>query len=287
MKNTYSRRLFSGSIRTRIFMGFFVAVIPMVAIILIYYFPARGIALQSASRLITLSTQNTAAKLGSYFNAQQTVFENWTKDDVFGMAVEFNALAELKGHFESFLNIYPEFELVVLTDEAGKVLEWSTGPEKRTPDAKTLEMDTIGISPSLTGKKDYDIHLKVSPLTGGPGGQKSHTLVYGFRTRDSAGQFNGFVFAYLDWSLIQEIIDTMAVQMKENRFKTSLVALVDAGTETILSHSSPQFLNRRLSYTQSLARTSGRPEGAVKISTERGKEYAVAEAVHMGSGRTK
>jgi hypothetical protein len=51
----------------------------------------------------------------------QAVFFDWTKEDVFGMAIEFQTTEELQSHFKSLLKGQKGFSLIMLTDTEGKL----------------------------------------------------------------------------------------------------------------------------------------------------------------------
>ena len=56
---------------------------------------------------------------GSFLSSS---FLDWTAEDVFGMAIEFETTKELQDHFKSPLNGQKGFSLLMLTDIEGKVL---------------------------------------------------------------------------------------------------------------------------------------------------------------------
>lgn len=286
MKKINIGNLFAGTIRAKIFIGFFVAIIPMIAVVVINYYPTRNNTLQTAWRLMELSSQNCAQSLNTYFEARERLFINWTEDDVFGMAIEFNTLKELKDHFVSLMKNHPEFFLLLLTDENGKILEAAFGSDRSSEEVEIFKGTTVIATAAMMMEKDHQISLVKNKFIKRPGQQDSYTAVYSFRTQDSSGNQNGFFLAYLDWSIIQDMIDQMHALMTENRFKSSYIALVDTNTERIISHSSRQFLNRQLPYNRSLGIiTAAKDKETIKISTERGQEYVITKPLMMASKR--
>ncbi|SDT84797.1 response regulator [Desulfobacula phenolica] len=275
---------FKGTIRSKIFIGFFIAVIPMIIIVFINYYPTRENTIQTACRLMALSAQNCSERLNAYFNARGRVFINWTEDDVFGMAIEFNTIIELKEYFSSLMKNHPEFLLLLFTDENGKVLEAAFREDTELMDIKTLKGTIVTQTAQLKEGNDHSVSLVKNDFVKKNGWQNSYTALYSFKTRDSSGRQNGFFLAYLDWSIIQGMIDQLYVQMIQNRFKSSHIAMIDANTQIIISHSVKEFLNRRLSPDRSLEKIKpAKDKKAVKISTERGVEYVISKPLIMAS----
>ncbi len=284
MKKINIGNLFSGTIRAKIFIGFFVAIIPMIAVVLINYYPTRNNTLQTATRLMELSSQNCADKLNTYFNANETLFINWTENDLFGMAIEFNTLEELKDHLVSMIKSRPEFLLLMITDENGIILEAATSPlNKGLKEIEAFKGTIVSEAAGMGKENDHQISFIKNPFLK-ESGQSEYTAVYSFRTQNSSGKPNGFFLAYLDWSIVQNMIDQMHTQMTENRFKSSYIALVDTNTENILSHSSRQYINRQLPYNRSLEKIINNEIKENKgIITERGKEYVIAKPLILAS----
>ncbi len=286
MKKINIGNIFTGTIRTKIFKGFFVAIIPMIIVVVINYFPTRSNTLEAAWRLMEVSIQNNAERLGTYFDAKETLFYNWTEDDVFGMAIEFDTLSELKDHFANLLENHPEFSFLLLTDDHGKILEITSGADKGPQDVKILKGQNIFESIEIKIENDRQISIVKSNLKPEPQQQDAYTAVYSYRTRNSAGIQNGYFLAFLDWSIIQDMVGQLYTQMTKNRFKSSYIALVDTNTEKMISHSEKQFLYDQLPADRSLAKiTAQKDKEIVEIKTERGIEYAISKPVLLASDK--
>ncbi|MCP3943717.1 MAG: response regulator [Desulfobacteraceae bacterium] len=271
--------LFTGSIRAKIFIGFFIAIIPIIAVVFINYYPSRNNTLQTAWRLMELSTRNCAERLNTYFDARQTLFTSWTEDDIFGMAIEFNTLKELKDHFALLMKNHPEFFLLLVTDKNGKVLEAASGSKGESKEVEMLKGTTVIEIGALMMEKDRQISLVKNNLMKKPDQQESYAGVYSFKTKDSSGNQNGFFLAYLDWSIIQAMIDQMYAQMMGNGFNSSYIALFDINLERIISHSASSF-----SFDQSIEKViAAKNKEIVKTSTERGVEYVISKPLMIAS----
>ncbi|MCP3888721.1 MAG: response regulator, partial [Desulfobulbaceae bacterium] len=243
--------------------------------------------LQAAWRMMEISTQNNAERLNTYFHAKETLFSSWTEDDVFGMAIEFNTLNEMNDQFAYLMKNQPDFILLMLTDENGKILETRSRTKedpKSQKDATELKGKNIFDLTEMTIENDRQINLVKSNMMNEVDQKGSFTAVYSFRTRNTSGSTNGFFLAFLDWTIIQGMIDEIHTQMIGNMFKTCYITLVDTNTEKMISHSERSFLYQRLPVNRSLEKiTTKNDREMVEIQTERGLEYVITKPIMMAS----
>ena len=115
-------RFSSVGLRFKILFGLLLSLLPMLAIAGISYYTARGHELESSERILTLISSNGAREINGFISAQQAVFLDWTREDIYGMAIEFKTTQELQEHFKSMLKGQKGFSLLLLTDKEGKIL---------------------------------------------------------------------------------------------------------------------------------------------------------------------
>ncbi len=240
-------RLYSVSLKYKILFGFLFSIIPMLAIVAITYFPARDSALEGSHRQISLISGNGAEHLDVDFDAGSATFSEWTEEDVFGMAIEFDAIDELQNHFESMQSDNPEFQLLLITDEKGVVL--GEGRSSR------IKKNTTS---SLVGSVVKDIEIiKNNPqfpvfvVSGAPletKQEQSSKILYRFRTTDSSSKQNGYFLAYMDTIKLSEISDSINTELVRSGFSTSRVGVMNVATEkaivfsgNLLSETDQQF----------------------------------------------
>lgn len=223
-------RIYAVSLKYKILFGFLFSIIPMLAIVAITYYPARESALESSHRQIALISSNGAEKLNVFFNSGATTFSEWTKEDVFGMAIEFDAIDELQKHFASMQADSPDFQLLLITDEAGIIL----GEGRSTQIKNTTSTPLAG-----SGAKDIEAVTKNpeapvfvvsdSPVDTETDG--SPKFLYRFRTAESSGEQNGYFLAYRDTKQLLEITGTIASELAKSGFSASRVKVMDVATE--------------------------------------------------------
>ncbi len=269
---------FFRSIRGRIFIGFLFPVIPLVAIVLVNYYPTRDNTLETGKRLMALSTRSCAEKINTAFTAGETLFADWTEVDLFGMAMEFHTLEELRDHFHAMLKGHPEFSLLLLTDKNGIVLQGAGGPKSPPGVIESARGIRIPETADLVKRNDRMLSLvktdsMPAPLNGAP-----DTAMFSFKTRNSAGTVNGFFLAFLDPGVVGKMIEAMELEMVKNGFQRGRIGVVDGESLGVVNRSSNRFPEDELPPGVPLGRITADGSGSVtRALTDRGGEYVAAE----------
>ena len=233
------------TLQTKIVLMLIPALVPMLAIVGITYNAGRNSALDGGKRLSRLTVQNTAADMNTFLNARKATFQDWVREDVYGLAIEFDTAAELGQKFQEMLAAAPDFSTLVLTDAKGAVLVASTvsgtDPQlqgKTLTEAKRTEY----------GEAGFGAYLAESELL--PGNQ---TFIFDYPCKDSSANQNGRFLAYLDWAQVQSRINTTHQTLMENGFPGAQVALLDTAAHLALSHSDPNSIATNLELGETAA----------------------------------
>jgi hypothetical protein len=124
----------------------------MLAIAGITYNSARNAALENSEQSMKLISQYGAKEINGFIKAQEGIFLDWTAEDVFGMAIEFDTTKELQGHFKSLLKGQKGFSLLMLTDKQGKVLEAEIGEHVEVGKAEAFKGRRVKEASELMNK---------------------------------------------------------------------------------------------------------------------------------------
>jgi len=245
-------RFLSSSLRFKILFGLLLSLLPMLAIAGITYNSARNTALENSKRSMKLISQHGAKEINGFIKAQKEVFLNWTVEDIFGMAIEFQTTKELQEHFKSLLKGQKGFSLLMLTDIQGKVLEAATGEHIKGGNVETLKVRVVKEATSLMDKAIRCVTLVESDFMKQLGQSSAHTFLFSFKTKNSEGKPNGLFLAYLDWANLQTKVSTIFDEMKTNGFKNAKVAIIDSISTTAFSHSDEKMIDSILEIEDSL-----------------------------------
>jgi len=220
----------------KIMIGSMLAIVPMIVIVAVSSLALKNSSLESSSTVMHLVAESNAETFNRSMRDLNTVFRNWTKEDVYGMAIEYQALAELKSDLTIKLQGASGFCTLFLTDRNGKVL--------------------------ISGNKDLDIAGKVfefTPAVGEDGrgvqlvknpfmkvGNAASAYLFSFATKDSSGNPNGFLHAFVDCSKLQQLISDMNEELVSGGFADARSLIVDRATGIALVHSDPAAVGKKV-----------------------------------------
>lgn len=233
------------SLKYKIIIGFLSSIIPMLAIVAITYFPARDHALAASHRQIELISGNGSEYIDLFFDSSAKTFSNWIEEDVYGMALEFDALEELRQHFTSMLADHPDYELLLLTDATGTIREEGLGikaDSSATDQLKGSFLQEIGYLQKNPGRPVFVVPH--SPLA--PAAASSPRFVYRFQCTASSGKQNGYFLAYLHTAKLQDITDSIHDNLVRSGFSSNRVQIISvAEKEQIIFSGRPLSLEEK------------------------------------------
>ncbi|MDY6954243.1 MAG: methyl-accepting chemotaxis protein, partial [Thermodesulfobacteriota bacterium] len=268
-------RFSSASLRFKIFFGLLLSLVPVMAIVGVSYYSARNTALRNSEGTMRLLTHYGAKEINGFIKTQKSLFMDWTEEDLFGLAIEFQTTTELKKLFQSMLEGQQGFSLLVLADVEGKVLEVALGEGIEGIKAQKLMGGVVkGIS-ELQSKTGRYGRLVESGLTQALGQGSVSTYRFSFSARDSEGKENGFFLAYMDLSALQATVRAVANEMQTSVFPNARVGVVDIDSGLVLGHSNEEMIGNRLVVVDALKAWLEGTEGreARKFDLEEGTDY--------------
>jgi len=235
-------RFLKSSLRFKILFGILLPLIPMLAIMGISYTSARNSTLENSERIMKLINQNGAKEINRFIKAQESLFSDWTKEDVFGMAIEFQTTEELQSHFKSLVKGQKGFSLIVLTDTEGKVLQSEVGDHITGVGSSVFQGQRVKQASDLMNKTVRSAMFVESDFMKQLGQKSASTFIFSFKTKDSEGNPNGLFLSYIDWSNLQNMTGSVFNEMKTNGFDNAEAAILHTGSNTVLSHSNQEMI---------------------------------------------
>ena len=257
------------SLRSKILCGLFLSLLPMLLIAGITYYSARSNELKNSEKLMKLISLNGGEKVDTFIKAQKNLFFDWTKEDIFGMAIEFQTTEELKSQFLSMLHGQKGFSFLLLTDKEGKILEAAAREDinkEISPDELRGKIVIVKETSNLMEENLRSVNLMESNFLNKFGKTKGATYRFCFKTKNLEGKLNGFFLAYLDWSNILAISNDIFDEMKTNGFNNASVAILDPISTVIHSHSDNKLIGSCLKMEDSLKNWYQESKG-IKIRT--------------------
>lgn len=251
MKKGGLRGLHTVSLRKKILFGFLFSIVPMLAIVIITYLPARDVALKSSHRQMELVSGGGQEKLELFFRDGAENFATWTEADVYGMAIEFNALDELVKQFALMQRVRPEFYLLLITDEAGVVIEEGRRITNHGEQITSLKGETIEEVDFFRNISSRSMAIVPSPFSKKTQ-QGPPSILYGFPTSDSSGKINGYLLAYKELSDVSTIAEATQLEMKKSGLMASRVVVMNSMTEAIIGSAGEDVIEWQQLFASSL-----------------------------------
>ena len=239
-------RFLKSSLRFKIIFGLLLTLLPMLAIMVISYTSARNSTLENSERIMKLITRNGTKEINRFIKAQEAVFFDWTKEDVFGMAIEFQTTEELQSHFRSLLKGQKGFSLIMLTDTEGKVFQSAVGEHIKGVGSGAFQGQRVKEASDLMNKTVRSATFVENDFMKQLEQKSASTFLFSFKTKDSEGNPNGLFLSYIDWSNLQDMTGSVFDEMKTNGFDNAEAAILDTVSNMVLSHSKQEMIGENL-----------------------------------------
>ena len=279
----------SRSLRFKILFGLLLSLLPMLAIAGITYYSARNSALENSKQFMKLIGQSGAKDINTFIKAGKRLFSDMTKEDIFGMCIEYQSSDDLSVMFETMLKDQDAFSLLLLTDTQGKVLSGAVADHLRDKVAEAFKGKVIKGVSALTDKSDRCAILVENDLMKQLGQKSPHTFLFSFKARNPEGKPNGFFLAYMDWSKIQDKVAAIFNEMRTNGFEKTKVAILDVASAALLSHSNEKMIGVQFEMKDSLKSWVKGSRGGEVRKFDLGKEtyYATFFPIQSAAGLFK
>lgn len=232
-------RMFSAkSLRFKIIAGALVSLLPIMAIVGISYNANRNSAVDSSSTLMVLLNKSGTKDINAFLTGQARTFLEWTKDDVFGLSIEYDTPDLVNNVFNTMLYGSNGFGLVLLVNQNGEILNSASRESDRGVVLNTLVGQVVTDLNMSDQRTDVVTELVSNKIRSERGEFYPKTLRFRFPARNSSGEINGTLLAYTDWSEIQKRVKSAAAEAKSNGFPGAYAAILDINSNLILAHSS-------------------------------------------------
>ncbi|UCF09647.1 MAG: HAMP domain-containing protein, partial [Candidatus Bipolaricaulota bacterium] len=272
-----TRRSWSSlGVRAKIVGVLIPALVLILGIVGLSYRASRQQSLQASERLMSLVVQVESRQLNEYMARQVETFESWVQEDVYGLAIEFETLEELRGKLSEMISSAPAFSLVAVTDVSGRILAYATTATGVADNV--LRGRSIARAPTYVGKTPIGVTLTFDEVLREIGQNCEQTYVFSCPAQSSSGDVNGLLIAFSDWNAIQARIDGVARTLWQNGMPGARTAVLSTAGWTPLAYAAPEGVEVGLSFNDELRSwlpTSGNGEVG-SFSLETGGEYVAS-----------
>lgn len=218
-------KYFAWKIKHQILSAGLVSLVVVLGIIF-YFYSYTGSSLEDSSlHMIELVSAQTAEAVDRSLEERSRTFADWTRDDIFGLSIEFNTTTELRQRFEEWLQANSGFCLMALVDGSGRVIESAWDPQFAGR-AAGLGGRILPEVSGLSFKDDVGAVFVVSKTLTEHGAPHPGTFMYCRQAYNSSGQRNGTFVAFLDWAGVADAMAGQLNTLHEFEFKDAQVAMM-------------------------------------------------------------
>lgn len=215
-------------LQTKIGMAMLPLILPVLAIVTISFVSGRNVSLHSGESLGQLTAEQFAGRLQGHLERCRGLFQQWTAEDIYGLAMEFRTVNELGGHVQGLIADGP-FELVLLVGKDGKVAMARRNGKGAEPGEVAALLAAVGDQPRdqvrIVGEKE------LSGVVAHP-----QAFVWSMACHDSSGAENARLVAIADWAPVASVIEAMVERSVKSGFASAAGALIERASGRILAH---------------------------------------------------
>ncbi len=222
------------NIRNQIMSAGLIGLLVIVAVIGYFYGFAKQEFRQHSRDLMALSNTQHADEINRTLSQQAATFEDWTAEDVFGLAIEFNTTSELRDQFDRWINGSDQFDLLALVDNSGRVVQVAVS-NRLSGDPRRLIASAIPESKTLTGNRENSVAFVKAPTLNEMGSEEPYAYAFYRPAHNSSGQCNGGVIGLTNWQAISGFVKQSAQAMAERGYSAAATALAWPGSFDVVA----------------------------------------------------
>lgn len=224
------------SLRFKLISGILISLAPMIAIVAATYQYNKSTSVENSGHIMELVAKNGARSMNTYLAGQSKIFSDWIRDDVYGLAIEFNTIEEMRSQFGTMLKEAPDFALLLLADKQGTTII-ACGSPKYSDKSSSIAGAKVENAQELMTKGVASVDIASSALLKGLGDKSPATMRFAFPAKNSSNEVCGLFVAYLDWSEIQKKVIAVANELTGQGLEGTHAAVFDRKNNIVLSHS--------------------------------------------------
>lgn len=222
------------NIRNQIMSAGLIGLIVIVAVIGYFYGFAKQEFGQHSRDLMALNNSQYAEEIKRSFSRQVGTFEDWTAEDVFGLAIEFNTTSELRDQFERWISSSDDFDLLALVDQSGRVLQVAVS-NRLSGSPQRLTNTVMPESQALIGHREGCVAFVECPTLADLGSDQSYSHVFYRPSYNSSGHCNGGLIGLTNWQPIAESVQGAVMAMAERGYSEAQSVLAWSGDADVVA----------------------------------------------------
>lgn len=234
----------SVKIGKKIMIGTLLSIVPMLMIIFATSSIQKQASIGNSEAIARLITKNYSQSINNEISLLANNFQGWTREDIYGMAIEYQAISELKNDFIHKLQAAPAFNSLFLADLTGKILVAASN-------GIDLEGKSFEQAADLAARQGNSVSLVNNTFLKG---KEEKTFLFSFATHDSAGKTNGLLLAFVDGAIFQTTIKKIQEELLTSGFPDASSLILDTADGGALFHSKSEIAGTKFADGEFLQR---------------------------------
>ncbi|MCK5125301.1 MAG: HAMP domain-containing protein [candidate division Zixibacteria bacterium] len=229
--------MFKWNIRNQILSTGILAFLVVVAVIYSFYNFSTAQFIESTDSIIELSGKQYTSELSDLFQSQSGEFKNWIKDDVYGLAIEFETTSEFHNEFVKRLSNSNGFATMMLIDNNGRIIEIA-GAKGLGGSVAGLKGQMLSDFDQLRHNKSDAVVFLESKLMPQINNGLIESYVFYHPAVSSDNKQNGAYIAYTDWNRVIGEVENCASNLGEIGLKETRVMFAFQKSGNVPIHTS-------------------------------------------------
>ena len=217
--------MFKWNIRNQILSTGLVSLLVLAGVVGYFYSFSKTEFEANSRDLLGVIAGQGADELDRQFQDRSGSFNEWTREDMFGLALEFQTTSELGKQFGEWLGSEPGFAALALVDESGRIVEGAVSPN--APGRADLTGRHLNDLGQLMDLGQRDVVLTESNLLSDLGYENQWTFLFYHPSFNSAGARNGAFVGLCDWRTVEQELASFGANLKERGFPSGYIAFID------------------------------------------------------------
>lgn len=270
-----------------------VSLLPLAGMGYYAYYNHTQVVKKHAETMLSFIAIETAFQIERQLLQHQTEVKTWSHLPVFleALAAVGDAdagprmLQSIQAMADRLIEAYPMYDLLLLVNKQGKVLSVNSRRRDGRPiDTRTLLGSIIDEGPWFTGAVDdemYRSQFHQVAFVAQALDDTGECLTMAVAIRDEANAVQGFLFAYLNWAYIQDILNVAQAAYAED-FSGKLF-MVETETNRVIAHPDIAYYGRPLDLKADLPQVIEKnPTGIINIEWPEDKTVGYAQVRDTG-----
>ncbi|MFH2002950.1 MAG: methyl-accepting chemotaxis protein [Planctomycetota bacterium] len=201
---------------------------------------------------MTLIVENKAKEANAFLDTQKTIFEKWTNEDIYGLAIEFDTADELKKQFDTMLTEAPDFSVLLLANKKGELFQAHQAADFGQIEVSSLRGKVYPEVSNAAKNSAPSVVYDTSGLLKNIGAPYQKTYIFTSPCKGPSGDINGTLVAFVDRNVFQNKVMEMEKTLQDSGYPEARTSILDPATLEVIAGSKTDLVDTTLTFEEPL-----------------------------------